>query len=1142
MSIDQDGCLPQTGTGGTYYNTLQQTLGTDASYSACTGECISYECDNPCGTVSYPIPLPTGNPAPPLNPDYGCTENPNTGSTHLTEISCTASCEEHWYCYTGDGITFLANCLNATSTGVINTSFEGQIAAIANNPTWQSTAFGNLRWDMTGNYFNPSPSNPTSTLPLPSNPCVATAGHWARIISVTSSITNYVPYYNWEEVIDGLNGVSSTNPQLNYSDTWQNAVNQAGPHIFCQWEWCNCNETECLIGCIDELPLPAYSHGSYTSSTAATEVCCTGATATTWSCQTESQASTCDGLTTLPGIYSSAVQAYDYVAINFGSSSVTGFVYEDVAPPIGTTICEGPTGGQLLTLTGLTLTNSPLQNTNYTSWSSFITALSTIPAPDGPVLGLVVGMAAATIELQIQSYSAFCSSNITYGISKCICTNTPCNCIELLDGTGPYTSQTECQTGNTIYPACCPTGTSWDCQSGIPFTPNCDTKDYLGMFNNKPNVIDHFITTSTLPNWPNTPFGLYKEVIITSTPLTYAQVQINMGALLNWQDCYFNLPGTQDYYPYMYVSHISHPSVNGGQTYSTWQSFSGAVTTAGVTFNSNDTSSTVCDKIDQQLGNTGSGFHCDIVTFECCRSEACYCYELFVPGGTYLTEPLCTPICCPPPPMGWECTPPQPPSTIGTCLFVPYGPDPTWNACMINCAGTTSWDCVPGVIQTIGVNSPNCGAATTVMNSGLPTDSISASEWALQNAPTIDYDMMYHLDANGFGSYTNPCVDSVYGYFYRYNIRPNFTNPGGIYDNTTFFNNPNWTDALNYLNTQYQTSGNGSQGTATPFNIAMTFPDIQQMMIDTCPFYGIAWDNPTTNISPRNMQTVGGQCTCTISNCDCVQVNGSTGQYPTYASCIPPCCQVQDPTYDCTINGCIDPGGGYGLFQGVSALQDCEAVCWEWVCNDNSVSSNCDNTIALEFYGNLQYIYAELNYTNSLPRTNVKVPTSSVPTPTVWQWAQPYQPGNVLIDFFGNPEKQYAPYDVSLNLVSGVYNMQTQVMSNYKMDTSIISPSSVLVGHPQDCSSPNGSWWKPTGIGVVDRTTGMIIVPPEDRWSSLMKVLITTYPSLDVQLGGGIVLALSHQPYKVNSLLLNLPVGFATLNGELRLYGEACQC
>ena len=60
--------------------------------------------------MAFPTPIVT--PAQPaLNPVTGCTQYPNTGATHLTEITCTASCEEHWYCFTGAGMTFLQNHL-----------------------------------------------------------------------------------------------------------------------------------------------------------------------------------------------------------------------------------------------------------------------------------------------------------------------------------------------------------------------------------------------------------------------------------------------------------------------------------------------------------------------------------------------------------------------------------------------------------------------------------------------------------------------------------------------------------------------------------------------------------------------------------------------------------------------------------------------------------------------------------------------------------------------------------------------------------------------------------------------------------------------------------------------------------------------
>ena len=1161
MSINQDGCLQQVGTGGTYYNTLQQTLGTDASYSACTGDCKSFECNNPCGTVNYPIPLPSGNPDPPLNPVTGCTEYPNTGSTHLTEIACTASCEEHWYCYTGAGTTFLANCLNAASTAIANSSFEGQISAIANNSTWQTTLFGNLRWDMTGSYYNPLPGQPAGVLPLPNNPCVAPIGHWARITSVACSYLGFTPYYSWSTFIDALNTVSSVSPPCIYSDNWQDVIVKAGPHIYCTWEWCECDTIDCEIGCIDELPLPAQTHGPYTSSTATTEVCCTGATATTWSCQTSTEANTCDGLTLLPSAYINTSDAYAYMAINFGYNTFSGYYYEDTAPPLSSTGCTGANGGQLLKLTGITLNNSILQNTNYTSWDAFITACQAIPAPDGPILGLIVGMTAPNIEAQIQSYSAFCSSYIQYGTTECICTNTPCNCIELLDGSGTYISQSECQT------VCCNSGTSWNCQNGIPFQPQCPTKDFIGMFNHDVNALNYFQQNSA-----TTQFGLSKLTLVTPNvpgvnPLTWAEVQITMGTAWNWMDCYYNSPGTSDFYPYKYIANISHPSVNGGLQYNTWQSFSGAVTTAGVTFNSTDDVDVVCYKIHNQLGGP---IGCIIEQFDCCRRDDCYCYEIFSGGGTYNTEIQCTPICCPPPPYGWDCTPPVPPATIGVCNWVPYGAHASWPLCMANCTGETTWNCVPGIEEVVGIDSTDCGAGMIEVING-PWNAMSALNEVAMNFPTTDYDQFYWEDMGGTPS-TNPCINSLTGNIYNHNARPSYgTQTGMIYSPVASIMGNNWNDFLNNLNTIYQTSGNGSQATSTPFN-GLNRSQVSSMMCATDPNFGVTW----STLYPGNVVGASSQhCTCIVVDCDCIEIQGSAGFYPTYALCIPPCCQVVNDTYDCTINGCIDPGGGYGYFQ---SLQDCEDVCWEWACNNPNVSSNCGSLIALEFFGNLQYLYGALGLTNTQPRTNVNInntgPTSPYwPANTMWEWAQAVQPGNVIIDFFGNPKTLGVPYGTYLypqflNTVTStngtvpcsnpgtpgcVYNMQFQNLSNYKMDTTTVAPQSVLTGSIVGgyCSSPNGKWWRPTGIGIVDRTTGTVIIAPQVTWYALIKLLVFTYPAICTQMGltngqtnpvGCIEDMLRVQPYEINFSLLGTPVGFGTLNGEFRLYGEGCLC
>jgi len=203
----------------------------------------------------------------------------------------------------------------------------------------------------------------------------------------------------------------------------------------------------------------------------------------------------------------------------------------------------------------------------------------------------------------------------------------------------------------------------------------------------------------------------------------------------------------------------------------------------------------------------------------------------------------------------------------------------------------------------------------------------------------------------------------------------------------------------------------------------------------------------------------------------------------------------------------------------------------------------------------------------------VNIANTGVPPANMWQWAQKQQPGNVIIDFFGNPETLGVPYGTSLypqflNTVTStngtvpcsnpgttgcIYNMQLQDISNYKMDTTIIGPESVLTGPNINnyCTSPNGRWWRPTGMGVVDRTSGAVLVPPQHSWYALIKLLVTTYPAVCTQMGfpAGtpnpqpcIEDMLGVQPYEINFSLLGTPLGFGTLNGEFRLYGEGCVC
>ena len=98
--------------------------------------------------------------------------------------------------------------------------------------------------------------------------------------------------------------------------------------------------------------------------------------------------------------------------------------------------------------------------------------------------------------------------------------------------------------------------------------------------------------------------------------------------------------------------------------------------------------------------------------------------------------------------------------------------------------------------------------------------------WAKDNHPTTPIDNLYWLFNSSFGVGPNHCVDPVTGYFYRFSPKLGYTCPGGIYDEMVWWSSTitTWFDYIDYLNTTYQSSGNGSQPTTNPFYLGMTEP------------------------------------------------------------------------------------------------------------------------------------------------------------------------------------------------------------------------------------------------------------------------------------------------------------------------------
>ena len=380
----------------------------------------------------------------------------------------------------------------------------------------------------------------------------------------------------------------------------------------------------------------------------------------------------------------------------------------------------------------------------------------------------------------------------------------------------------------------------------------------------------------------------------------------------------------------------------------------------------------------------GSGTYSSLADCNTSCVESYKCMSVGIPGnvtyvcgdpgdgsGAYSSLADCNINC---PGESWNCVEVPiistiPGATVPTCQSV-VGTTGTYSSltqCESSCG--TSWVCKPGGMQVVHTPSvgpydhisPNCRWTAGInaylmmlMNGGTPMDSTTASEWHLLHSGInvhLRYDQMYHVAAITPGAPPNPCVDAASGSFYQFNTKPHFSNPGGIYDSNVFNSFDSWYGALEYLNTQYQTMGNGSHSSNTPFDYLLglngpylDFDAIVQMMRDTCPFWGIDWETqPPPNGTLRTIFATSENCTCYYEDCDCTEVPGTNG-YPTEAHCESICCPT---SWNCTsvatpsspLGACTDPGDGSGTHtdansggnpgDGLAACQDDCMTSWD---------------------------------------------------------------------------------------------------------------------------------------------------------------------------------------------------------------------
>ena len=684
-----DGCIEQIGSGGTYYE------GTSfLSYSACTGDCRSWDCTMNCeGTGTT-----------------GCTEWSNTAATYTAETACTGSCIIQWYC-TEEYIA--SNCDGQTIMGapggVINNGFQpespayissgygalGWFADNAQYDTWSTWAFS-MSESMLNNYGYPSMvdfcEGPylTPDFPLPPPATNQITGYLVTLESIkwyTASPTAGNPwgfpidYYDWATMISdfatigaNVNMSMAANAVFSEIQTWAYQHNQT-----LYWEAtfnpCVCYPVPCDVFCDDgTIVIPTNALGPYSTSGDAKSACCEEIT---WSCVTATTTDSCSGKTTVPGQYTSVSDAYDWITVNLPNTDLNTLKYESTTPAVTISgACQGPNGGALYETSPIAFSwlNA---GTSYSPWNLFINQLQ-----GAGIAGVLSGMSYTDVN---QYVFAQTGESINLCSELCFCITKPCECIEIYDGTGGYLTHADCMTGNTGLSACCPTtgvtGTSWNCVSGVCWSPICTTKPYIGHFMDEYTVVDNFRQVNPTGTFGNKRFtdtyninALGNQVM--GAVYTWNDVWSSISActndnpgVVNWEYCYkestFNWGvGITMYHPYQYIKSISHPAVTGGLEYTNWNAFYTAAA-ASFTLTTSLTSLQVCQSIDSQYWASNI-FGCVVETNLCCNRADCYCYEVYDNTGDFGTEAPCLTACCPTY-TGWTCCNPNMNWSVGDC-------------------------------------------------------------------------------------------------------------------------------------------------------------------------------------------------------------------------------------------------------------------------------------------------------------------------------------------------------------------------------------------------------------------------------------------------------------------------------------------
>ena len=931
-----NGCQQYIGTGQTY-----------VSYNSCTGSCMSWDCDDPCVTDSNNVS--TG---------LGCLEYINTGATHLTLVACTGVCQETWYVETA---TTVDSCDGLTWSTITSGDIDDHVDILASTPGWNNILFHLFKF-----LYITTPTNATNTCysGAPAN------AYWSRLNSITLTLNSTIPVstiaYSWDDMTNFMT--------LYYPGTIISSIsdieNVGGVTLTYDNHLCECVDYPCVIGCTNSVTIPAGTIGPYPTHLSASTTACT---ATTWSCATNTIIDDCDGLSLVPGLFTDAEGCYEWFANSLTTYGLNFTTFKcEVIPASNTSLaqCElGPNYGQLITLTGITSSIAAISSNNYTSLTAYTAALQGISVPNA-VNGLPLDVLQDEVQL------VYPSSSVYYGWRDCECDNPySCGCIEVFDGTGAYTSKTHCEL------SCC-TATTWNCVSGTEYLPICGSKTYLGFTNDNTSLLEHYRISS-----PTTVFGLDSWSMVTTPTITWAQVQNNIalaGSPWVWQDCY--QPSGGFFTPTVYLYTISHPLINGGAVYQTWDDFYTVVNAvAGITLSGSDTISDINTKINNHFVSTAFNVVFDIKS--CCSDDDCYCYDTLDSSGTYDNELLCDSSCCPSNILSWSCIL----DSTGSygCAYGSFGapinttlpsngPWATLGECQTLSLGgcSTSWKCdgtspnclcieIPGHHITTGQYPSQlaCDNNTNVNDCcGLPVTYTCDTGTQTSNVTGLHSITGITGTTLGFPNLGYLTTDDVLTYIADPTTSPS-NQTSGI-TNFSFCLEETSQTVLNNLPTHCK-CGDGCNGvihTATGF----TFSHFNLGSTDTANAFNIVthpqgycttwsefidqlnlvWGPGVflVNLSMTYQQVVNevqagigvsqfglGLVSCIDSSTPCGCVGNTLGIGTSLAACILTCC-LETTTYTCTAQGCKSRCDNTGEYQ---TLDDCELECWEWRCNQD---------------------------------------------------------------------------------------------------------------------------------------------------------------------------------------------------------------